>query len=577
MRFDSRCILVSVLATANAFVAPTHTRQHQRIETWRHQVLYDDFEDFFFDEPKQNKANERSNKSSNTDSELYASLFARQADLESTQISPFSAQVDAQIDESLQESMENWKGADCVSTVRLTLKDWIRRMAIDSYPLAVCGTAGGHLVLADLQAGEELDSLQCVHAARSIDGQVVMQRKQDGAEDDDSSTSDDQDKQAFFASLPEELPEHMEEAINTLYGQYDGGGIVALAMKDDWIVSSGREGGVHLCRIQGDEQDVYKGSRGGTSRQTKLRLERLGKFRGLEEDAVVITSLVFDTLGSLWVGGFDGILRAYDFEEIDSDDHPLMLRQRKPLFQVNIGSPILNLSVNEELGVGVASTLHRGIVLFSLEDGELLGKWNPFVKKIRKEFVRSAMVLKDTSSGREATWSVVCGGSKGGLFQRQLSVDRTGCLAESRPFLDQNPTNDAVFPIKMRPNHMGAIVALASPFPGLLVSGSLDGSMRVWDYSAVKGETEEEDLDDEDEEEDVELEAQYDDVDSQESRPQCLYALSGYKVWLGSIFASPQKLVSDGADNTIIVHSFEDEEEVLFSEEDDEEEFEGFL
>jgi hypothetical protein len=34
--------------------------------------------------------------------------------------------------------------------------------------------------------------------------------------------------------------------------------------------------------------------------------------------------------------------------------------------------------------------------------------------------------------------------------------------------------------------------------------------------------------------------------------------------------------VSDGSDNTIIVHSFENEEEVLFSDDDDEDEMEGF-
>ena len=58
--------------------------------------------------------------------------------------------------------------------------------------------------------------------------------------------------------------------------------------------------------------------------------------------------------------------------------------------------------------------------------------------------------------------------------------------------------------------------------------------------------------------------------------PKCLYSLSGYKVWLGSIFASKKKLVSDGADNTIIVHSFDDEEDEVAMKEDDEDDKQGF-
>ena len=54
--------------------------------------------------------------------------------------------------------------------------------------------------------------------------------------------------------------------------------------------------------------------------------------------------------------------------------------------------------------------------------------------------------------------------------------------------------------------------------------------------------------------------------------PKVLYALSGYKVWLGSVFANNRKLVSDGADNTVIVHSFdEDEDAILRSQQEDDE------
>ena len=160
---------------------------------------------------------------------------------------------------------------------------------------------------------------------------------------------------------------------------------------------------------------------------------------------------------------------------------------------------------------------------------------------------------------------------------------------------------------KIRPKHMGPIVSLASPSPGLFITASHDGTIRVWDCSnnnissrVEKKKKEEEDDDDDDEDEDVvastDKEKDEDDDDDDDSLsssssrssskrstktattkkktkiPKVLYALSGYKVWLGSICANGRKLVSDGADNTIIVHSFdEDEEEILRSQQEDDE------
>ena len=568
---NSKSIGRSIVVSQRTFVSKT-----------KRYILFDDFEDWSFTEPGDAKkipneaasSSSSSVPSSSSSEDLYAALRARQADFKTSSSSfvniddynSHDSNGDDDDEDILDEDgegmytseeqycLENWRDASCTSTVRLTLDDWIRRIAVDTYPLVVCGTSNGHLYLADLQEGEELDCAMNVHVSRS--------------EFDDEF------------ELP---PARLQEALSHLYGQFDGGGVMALAMKDDWIVSSGREGGAHLCRITGQEQEVYKGSRGGTSKQIKLSLQRLGQFRGLKDKDepttnVVVTSLEFDSLGTLWMGGYDGVLRGFDYEERDDGDSPIMLRQKKPTFQVDVGSPIVNLSINKELGCGVASTVTEGLVVFSLDDGGVLARWNPLLKKVRKEFVRSAILLKDDSSDDDeaSMWSVVCGGSRGSLFQRKLNVERTGFLSESHPFLDQISNDEAVFPVKMRPNHLGPVVALASPAPGLLVSGALDGSMRVWDYNSVKssdGELEEEGDDYEDDI--IALEAQYDDVPQNDSRPRCLYALSGYKVWLGSIFASCSKLVSDGADNTIIVHSFENEEEVLLSEDDDDDDNEG--
>ena len=62
--------------------------------------------------------------------------------------------------------------------------------------------------------------------------------------------------------------------------------------------------------------------------------------------------------------------------------------------------------------------------------------------------------------------------------------------------------------------------------PGVgFISGAHDGTLRIW--SLAKGE-----------------------------EPQVLYGLGGYKVWLGSVCTDGRRLVSDGSDNSVVVHDF---------------------
>mmetsp|Transcript_21570 Transcript_21570/g.45507 ORF Transcript_21570/g.45507 Transcript_21570/m.45507 type:complete len:153 (-) Transcript_21570:341-799(-) len=130
---------------------------------------------------------------------------------------------------------------------------------------------------------------------------------------------------------------------------------------------------------------------------------------------------------------------------------------------------------------------------------------------------------------------------------------------------------------KIRPKHMGPVVSIASPSPGLFVTASHDGTMRVWDC-ALGGDDDEDDEEeeaDDDEgftDEEKSVLAASDGIIAKPKMPKVLYALSGYKVWLGSVFANDRKLVSDGADNTVIVHSFdEDEDAILRSQQEDDE------
>ena len=540
------------IESANAFIPAKHTKpqatfisarksllnEHARLRAVPSQLtasLFDDFDDF-----EASSLSSSSESSSNQDAaDIYASLRDRQDSLSS---SPFqySTQSGDSSDTIFQyndedEHASNWRDAECVSSVRLQLDDWIRRIAVDTYPLAVCGSAKGNIYLADLENAEELDCVTSVHEAHIDDEEVT-------------------------------------EAMKKLYGKFDGGGVIAIAIHNDIVVSAGREGGLHVFKIDGEEENYYKGSRGASASSTKLHLKSEGKIWYL--DSTLVTDLAFDDNGMLWTGGYDGFVRAFEY---DDSETPLAM-QKEPMYELDLGSEVLSVSVNNEIGCGVAATAGGTVALFSLEEGEIMAEWKPFgrgVGKRKREYARCAMIVQNdqesfTDEGvkQAAIWSVICGGSEGSLYQKRLNIDSLEYVSDSKPFL-----NDDSLRGRLRPSHRNLVMALSSPSPGLILTGSQDGTIRVWNCSYYRNEEAGNNIihDDDDEEE-----AYYDDIGVLDKRPKCLYALTGYKAWLGSMFTNGKKLITDGSDNTIVSHDFsgeDDNSEGFMYEDDDLEDF----
>lgn len=533
-------LLLLLFPSATVTFAPVPSFHFSSKKTLLQSALYDDFEDF------ESTSINRKNDFSNIDEDelkptddFYASLRARQGSFDASHrsntkpaFSSSSSKLQERLSEEEIETRNNWKTAQCSPTIRLHLDDWIRRVALDTFPLAICGSSGGNIYLADLDKGEELDCITAVHEAHIEDDEV-------------------------------------NEAMIKMFGEYDGGGVIAVAVIGDIAVSSGREGGVHVFHIDGEEQSYYRGSRGGSAKKTVLALRSEGKIRPL--DSTLVTSLAFDKDGLLWTAGYDGFVRAFEY---DSKEAPLVL-QKEPFYEFDLGSEVLSISVNDEIGCGVAATTSGTVFLFSLDEGEVIGEWTPFGKgmgKRKREYARSAIIHKndDQTDSQDAIWSVFCGGSEGSLYQRKLNVDSIGYIDERKPFI-----KDEALRGRLRPSHSDAILDLASPATGIILSGSQDGTIRVWDSSYYKNDELDTgiviSIDDGKEEE-----AEYDDVGGIDRRPKCMYALSGYKVWLGSVLTDGKRLISDGADNTIIVHNFSGDDDAVegyFLEDDDMEDF----
>lgn len=329
------------------------------------------------------------------------------------------------------------------------------------YPLAACGTAAGTIYLANLDSGEIL-----------AEGERVQGEPLD----------------------------NIDQALFSMFGKDDGGGTLAIAFGGDLICEANRDGGVHFWRLDaGSTKLVYQGS-----------------MKVLED--TIATCLHLDD-EFLWVGDAKGKLQAFPLVS----NMPLVL-QTQPELQWQFRSMIMSLSLTPDIGCGVVTTVEGTVELFSLEsDGSSLCSFYPPYDDDDEEVSSihglSAVLVahRENNEDNIVPYSIAVGGNDGSLYLQPLQMDEDGELDEFRPFMGSLR--------RFKPRHKGPVKCLANPIPGMLVSASLDGSMRVWDVETA----------------------------------HCIYQFVGYKVWLGSLWADGSRIVSDGSDNTVIVHDFEKE------------------
>jgi WD40 repeat protein len=377
-----------------------------------------------------------------------------------------------ELDRQSNELKDSWRKADCRSGVSLVLPNWVRRLDVD-YPLAACGSASETVYIANLETGEILASSS-------------------GGDDMDSEFADDEEEEEEL-----DAPENLDQTLRILFGAFDGGGTIAIAFAGSLICQSKRKGGVELWRLD----------------PSSTQLISQGSMRALE--GVLVTCLHIDE-DNLWVATADGRIQAYELDR----DLPLALT-RKPDMEWNVsGGTIVSMSICAQVGCGVVATSSGNIELFSLEeDGSTVASFYPpfdsLVRKSSNVHALCAIIVAHTKDSKYGSYSIACGGNDGSLYLQPLEMLSDGEVDMANPFTDR------IRP--MRPRHNAPLKCIASPAPGLLVSGGQDGTVGVWDMEDAK----------------------------------CLYKFNGYKAWLGSIWTDGVRLVTDGADNTVILHDFD--------------------
>jgi len=429
--------------------------------------------------------------------------------------------------QSSRRLLKNWRSAKAKSYGAFTINeqffisqegrlpfDWVRRVAIGRYPRVACGSAHGSIFVADVNARKLLGVARGVHYC------------------DDSSD--------YMNALDEQLRQY-------IYGEYDGGGVLAVAMFGKGVVaSSGREGGVKLFKL-------FENARGMTELMYQGEVQALVRpMPGALP--VIVTCMKFDSIGRLYLGGSDGFLRIVSFPEdyilrdagLNSKDlkvttiPPSTQEGRPP-------SPILSLDISEQLEMVVTTHANGNVCVYSLKEGdnvsflsgELAGVWNPFDKS-GKTYARS-VTFASMERKRVLRHAVVVGGGNGEIWINDIhpSVNASsysrGAVTESAEF---KATALFVYECAQQfyPNHVGPVISLASRPGGIVVSAGHDGMLRI--TQAWIGQ---ENL-----------------RNTSRKEPKALYGLGGYRVWIGSVCVDEEGkcLVSDGMDDAVVVHDF---------------------
>ena len=404
--------------------------------------------------------------------------------------------------------LKNWKSGICPTTkVSISSSDTVRRVCMDHYPLAACGSASGRIYLVDLEEQ---------HVMSSVQAHLSMQNDVRGSSD-----------------------VVKRQAMEKLYGKLDGGGVISIAMRDGVLASSGREGGVKLWKIEYCEKDL------------NMQLVPFGSLSTLQN--TIVTSVKFDSNGLLWVSCYDGTVRCYDISQWRANDHDQRIENKlfqplKPIHRTDFTDSVLDMHLCEELKLGVVATSDGGAALFSLEDGQFFVGIMLFGVAARSvsivKYVSQGDVNVDMNGNKQNThgYSVLCGGMDGTIHRIPLNVDPDGKVNMHNPFSVNDDTNTSI-----KPRHTGPVMCLASPGEGMFISGGQDGALRVWMIDGSNNETADEKLPQTDEHERV------------LAKCKCMYALTGYKLWLGSACTDGDKLVSDGGENNIIVRDYSEQ------------------
>ncbi len=262
---------------------------------------------------------------------------------------------------------ERWVSAKCQSSVRLAMNDWVRRLDLKRWPTVALGSAKGSVLVADLERGEVVARVDDAH----------------------SPIGGNPNANAY------------------LYGEFDGGGTTAVAIKGDSVISAGREGGAKAWRLDADKGEL-------------VALGEVAELGGKQ-----VTALSIDAEGRLWAGVYDGTFEGsvYRYDLFD----PAPLSEQTPL-HVKLPSGVLNMAVSDETALVACGTTGGTVELISMEKGMHIDSWKVNAVTNSDTHIRAVEIFQagkasDEEEGSNKNWCCYCWRSQW-LYAHEMATDR---------------------------------------------------------------------------------------------------------------------------------------------------------
>jgi len=443
----------------------------------------------------------------------------------------------------------NWRTANCPTRfVSIPYTNRVRMVNVDSSSLdsnmvAVCGTSHGDVYVVNLETETVLAQAEGAH--RPGRGYVTASINDEGSGPTEG-TGIKNDGGATFRAIKELYGDTINSggstsrAMKMLYGSLDGGGVISVSIYGNLVATSGREGGAKLWKYD----------------RTNTLEEQLDLVCTLPDiDGVIVPKLAFDNSSGvllLWAGCFDGTVRAYDvqpnYNEDPIDDISFRLPPTEMKYISDFTDSVLDMHLCHELQLGVVATADGSAALFDMSDGQF------FVGILLFQGIvaRSVCIVRRKL---DMGYVLLCGGVDGTIHMVQLNVDlESNRVDMEKPFFMDDTTisqrasssADDSSTTMIRPKHVGPVMCLSSPGDGRFVSGGQDGTLRIWDLIETATATNEKTTNND----------YVGNGGSTQVKAKCNYALTGYKLWLVSVWTDGKRLLSDGGEQSIVIRDF---------------------
>lgn len=311
----------------------------------------------------------------------------------------------------------------------------------------------------------------------------------------------------------------------------------AVELQGSHLFEARISGGVHVHRLSRDDNDANDENDtiedvSSSFASPSIVLVSQGSIPALN-DCLVTAMQIEDQ--HLWVGTDQGMIQVYQIG--DHNRLPLAVRTH-PDHQWNVHGIVTSLSVHAEIGIVLITTDEGLVHVLSIDADQkdsnrtnnnehIVGSFLPkFVGPDRPGvYPTCATVVAMTQSinkdlfdkESDEQYSIVCGANDGSLSVQSVQIDdASGMITVQNSFQQQ-----------MLEGHLSPVKCVTSPAPGLLLSGVVDGTMRLMD------------------------------LDQEDKDDMPLYCITGFgSSILTSLWSDGTHIVSNGPANTITIFDF---------------------